>query len=248
MPSAFSTYAKWMQSSLLHYEELAKSLVQHKAEKGRIVEGVVKSALSTILPKRFSIGTGFAITSSEQSSSQLDIIIYDALNNSPIILHSGMGLLPIECIYGIIEVKSALDRNEIDSSTKAIGIVRGFAKEKKYVLYGSHTDENDNTVVGEYELTDPRPLSPRSFILTINSKYTTMNTLQEVLTISTEQNNAHVHGLYVLEKNWLIRQKAFTQPHGFICEENKSLATFCTTILCSIQSVNIGAASITRYL
>jgi len=81
MPSAFSTYAEWMQSSLLHYEKLAKSLVQHKAEKGRIVEGVVKSALSTILPKRFSIGTGFAITSSGKTSSQLDIIIYDGLNN-----------------------------------------------------------------------------------------------------------------------------------------------------------------------
>jgi hypothetical protein len=149
MPSAVSTYAKWMQSSLLHYEELAKSLVQHKAEKGRIVEGVVKSALSTILPKRFSIGTGFAITSSGNTSSQLDIIIYDALNNSPIILESGLGLFPIECVYGFIEVKSVLNKMGIVRFTEAVGTVRSFAKEKKYVLYGRHNDDNGNPLVGE---------------------------------------------------------------------------------------------------
>jgi len=136
----------------------------------------------------------------------------------------------------------------MDRSTKAIGIIREFAKEKKYVVYGSHNDENGNAVVGEYEFHNTLP--PRSFILTINSQLT-MTTIQEVLKKYTKQHNAHVHGLYVMKKGWLIQQKAYTQPHHpneFICDNESPLATFCTTILRSIQSLNIGAASLNRYL
>ena len=63
--SAPSIYSAWLESSISSYEALAKELVGHRAEKGRIVEGVVKAALRTVLPGKFSIGTGFAITASE---------------------------------------------------------------------------------------------------------------------------------------------------------------------------------------
>ena len=115
---AISEYTAWLASSLSNYETLAKTLIKHRAEKGRIVESVVKSALRAILPERFSIGTGFAITASGRSSSQLDLVIYDGFSNSPIILEGGTGLFPIECIYGFVEVKSVLDSAAIDNSTK----------------------------------------------------------------------------------------------------------------------------------
>jgi Domain of unknown function (DUF6602)/Resolvase, N terminal domain len=103
---AVPEYTEWLASSISRYEALAKSIVAHRGEKGRIVEGVVKSALRAILPGRFSIGTGFAITSSGKTSPQLDLVIYDALLNAPIILEGGIGLFPIECIYGFVAVKS----------------------------------------------------------------------------------------------------------------------------------------------
>src|SRR4051794_34848297 len=113
-PRAVTEYAAWLKRSLSSYESLAKTLVQHKAEKGRIVESVVKTALRSILPGRFSIGTGFVINSDGQSSSQLDLVIYDGHFNSPIVLEGGTGLFPVECVYGHVEVKSRLDRDEID--------------------------------------------------------------------------------------------------------------------------------------
>src|SRR5262245_17316602 len=91
-------YTEWLGSSLSRYEALAKSLVVHKAEKGRIVESVVKEALRSILPGRYSLGTGFIVTSSGQSSPQTDIIIYDGLDNKPVILEGGTGLFPIESV------------------------------------------------------------------------------------------------------------------------------------------------------
>jgi hypothetical protein len=119
MSGKVTEYTEWLTSSLSRYEKLAKSLIKHKGEKGRILESVVKSALCTMLPRRFSLGSGFAITSSGKSSQQLDLVIYDTLDNSPITFEGGIWLFPIECIYGFVEVKSIL--NEDASKAPPVG-------------------------------------------------------------------------------------------------------------------------------
>ena len=118
-PRVVPQYTAWLESSMSSYEVLAKSLVQQRAEKGRIVEAVVKTALRAILPGRFSIGTGFAITASGKTSSQLDLVIYDGYTNAPIILEGGTGIFPIECIYGFVEVKSVLNGKAIDDTDES---------------------------------------------------------------------------------------------------------------------------------
>ena len=239
-------YAAWLSSSLSSYEALAKALIKHRAEKGRVVESVVKSALRSILPGRFSIGTGFAITSSGRSSSQLDLVVYDGLYNSPIILEGGTGLFPIECIYGFVEVKSVLDRGAVSDATKAIGGVRQLATEKRYVDYGKHDDGTGKTVVGEFEFKDRLP--PRAFVFAINSTYADILTVKAALGELTKENGAHIHGLAVMDKEWFIRQVPFRDPHEFTCREGGALQAFCAAVLASIQSISMRPASMRRYL
>ncbi len=245
-PGAASDYTTWLATSLTNYETLARTLVKHRAEKGRIVESVVKSALRGILPRRFSIGTGFAITASGRTSSQLDLVIYDELFNSPIILEGGTGLFPIECVYGFVEVKSLLNGDEIGKFTKAVRTVRDLASEKRYVVYGTHDDGKGHSVVGEHEVT--QTLSPRSFMFAIKSDYTDIRNVESSLKECTEKNGAHVHGMAVLDKDWFFQQIAFRNPHEFICKEGQSLAAFCARVLASIQSINVLPASMRRYL
>jgi Domain of unknown function (DUF6602) len=247
--SSVTEYAAWLRSSLSSYETLAKTLVKHKAEKGRIVESVVKSALRSILPGRFNIGTGFAITSSGRSSSQLDLVIYDALYNCPIMLEGGTALFPIECIYGFVEVKSRLDQAAIKSVTKAISGVRRFAKEeKRYVAYGRYKNDAGKLVVGEFEFRDD--LSPRSFVFAINSPYADIRTVEVNLARSTRETGAHVHGLAVIGKDWFIRQRPHKggHPDEFVCREGEALSAFCASVLTSIQSMQMHSASMRRYL
>jgi hypothetical protein len=239
-------YAAWLSSSLSRYEALAKALIKHRAEKGRVVESVVKSALRSILPGRFNIGTGFAITSSGRSSSQLDLVIYDGLYNSPIILEGGTGLFPIECIYGFVEVKSVLDRGAISDATKGIGAVRQLASEKRYVAYGNHDDGTGNTVVGEFEIKNTS--SPRAFVFAINSTYADILTVEATLRELTKENGAHIHGLAVMDKEWFIRQVPFRDPHEFTYCEGGALQAFCAAVLASIQSITVRPASMRRYL
>ncbi|MGO1081250.1 DUF6602 domain-containing protein [Inquilinus sp. CA228] len=225
---------------------MAKTLIRHHAEKGRVVEAVVKTALRAILPGRFSIGTGFAITASGKISSQLDLIIYDAMFNAPIILEGGTGLFPIECIYGFVEVKSLLDAKAIDTATKAIGLVRSFAGEKRYVEYGTRKDEQNKDVTDEREFADE--LSPRSFVIAINAAYTSLDAVQKRLKAATFKNRAHLHGLAVLGRDWFLTQKPYRDSPEFVLHEGNSLAAFCACVLHTVQSMPMHPASMTRYL
>jgi hypothetical protein len=241
-----SDYTTWLARSISDYESLAKSLVRHKPEKGRIVESVVKTALRTILPGRFSIGTGFAITASGETSAQLDLVIYDALLNASLILEGGTGLFPIECIYGFVEVKSILDGPGIDSATKAIGIVRQLAKEKRYVQYIHAELAPGKKVAGDSDFAVT--LAPRSFIFAIKSAFSEIKTLEEKLVEATTTNNAHVHGLVVIDQDWFIKQLPFQDPYKFECwGGSQALATFCMTVQHSIQTIEMYPAAMMSY-
>jgi Domain of unknown function (DUF6602) len=239
-------YTAWLASSLSGYEALAKTLVQHRAEKGRIVESVVKGALRSILPGRFSIGTGFVITSSGRSSSQIDLVLYDAIYNSPILLEGGTGLFPIESVYGTVEVKSVLDGNQIDEVAKSIAIIRDFAREKRYAVYGNHDLGGGRIIVSETEV--ERTLPPRAFVFAISSPYGNIHKLEGALKIAAPRAGAHIHGLAVLEKNWFLGQRAYREQIEFNLREDRALDAFCATVLANIQSMAMGPASMKPYL
>jgi len=245
-PGPVPEYTAWLRSSISSYEALAKTIVGHRAEKGRIVEAVVKAALRAILPGRFSIGTGFAITASGKTSPQLDVVIYDAMFNAPIILEGGTGLFPIECIYGFVEVKSLLNGVAIETATKAIGVIRDYADEKRYSVYGARKDGENNPVTRELEI--PQTLPPRSFLFSIRSAYPDIDALEAKLKEATVENKAHLHGLAVLGRDWFLTQTAYSDPPEFVRYEGNSLAWFCASVLHSIQSISMLPASMSRYL
>ena len=140
-----SAYADWLQASVSQHERLAREIISHRGEKGRVVEGVVSSALRDILPRRFSLGTGFAINASGAISNQIDVVVYDHEQNAPLILHGGVGLFPIECVYAAVEVKSDLTRSGVKSAATAIGRLRKIAESKTYVSYGAVSDRGGAT-------------------------------------------------------------------------------------------------------
>ena len=239
-------YAAWLKSSISNYEALAKSLIEHPAEKGRIVEAVVKTALRTILPGRFSIGTGFIITASGKVSTQQDLVIYDAVYNAPMILEGGTGLYPVECVYASVEVKSTLDANAIESTTKAIGEIRSYAAEKRYSVFGVGETDDGNSVAAEIEV--EQPLAPRSFMFAIRSGFAKVETVERTLVQATTANSAHLHGLAVMDRDWFLSQRPYCNPHKFVVAEGESLSRFCGAVLHSIQSMEMRPASMSRYL
>jgi len=243
--SAAKEYYEWLAASAKRYEALAKSLVKHHAEKGRVVEGVVKAALRAFLPGRFSLGTGFIVAASGEPSPQIDVVIYDAFQNAPLLLESGAGIFPIECVYGFVEVKSNLRSADIASTMSAIAKVRRLAPEKRYVSYavGGKEDEPVSLPTGvEYTL------PPRSYLFALRSEISSSSLLPTLIQRSGAEPDAHIHGLAVMEPEIFATQRAYSTPPAFSLSPGDAMVRFAGAVLDGVQSVGMWPAEMGRYL
>lgn len=106
----------------------SSNVIKHNLSKGINREERLKSILRSYLPKRFSISSGAVVSSDGEQSSQIDIIVYDALEGFPLYGDDGNQLFPIECVYAVIEVKSRLTKDELDICKQNILSVKNMQK------------------------------------------------------------------------------------------------------------------------
>ena len=84
----------------------------HPGEFGTYREKIIKSLLQPFLPSRLDIGSGFIITAKDNISTQCDIVIYDKAS-TPVIETEEQRFFPVECVVGVIEVKSKLTKAQL---------------------------------------------------------------------------------------------------------------------------------------
>jgi hypothetical protein len=75
------------------------------------LENGVHTLLRSILPVEYGLSTGFVVYHTPEGprlSSQLDIIIYDAIRSGPIVSLETCDVFPLEAVYGYVEVKATL--------------------------------------------------------------------------------------------------------------------------------------------
>jgi hypothetical protein len=211
------------------------ALVSHHGELGRITEEIIKGALERLLPKRYSIGTGIIINSNGDSSAQTDIVIYDEFYNRPLLSEYGVHVFPVECVYATIEVKSTLDSDSLKKSVADIMRVRKIGSAKQYV-------------VNEGPVTIKTP--PRSYIVGFKQSGLGKNCAEfrSKLAALLDEQNAHVHGVCILENEWFALRKAFQTPAVLLGEEGNSLAQLYRAILVGQENFGVYPMNIRPYL
>ena len=91
--------------------EAVRLAISHAGEKGRELEFQVRRLLREIQPPEYGLTTGYVAHQSPNGpklSAQLDIIIYDAVRHSPLVHLEACDVLPLEAVYGYVEVKASL--------------------------------------------------------------------------------------------------------------------------------------------
>lgn len=83
------------------------------------------------LPEKFGIEKGEAIDYRDTRTGQLDFVIFDRSRCGPIRVGGENLLLPCEALYCVIEVKTRITQDELDTSLKAAGKVRALRPFKK---------------------------------------------------------------------------------------------------------------------
>jgi len=189
--------------------ESIRSVLQHAGEKGRALEYEVASLIRVFLPNEYGLSTGFIAYYDDDGpklSSQLDIIIYDALRGSPLVNLGSCVVLPIEFVYAYIEVKATLTsssdsakeyaNNSIESCVQKSKELRSIRKRKFLVpVQGSPT---------EVDLKEYNWLPIRSYIFAFQAEGSVVKdpkAMAERLANFMKRigNPAHLHGVFLAD-------------------------------------------------
>ncbi|MBI3547192.1 MAG: hypothetical protein HY081_11480 [Gammaproteobacteria bacterium] len=244
-------------NALKHIFELESGILTatlpHAGERGRNDEERFRAFLSKVLPRRFSIGTGFLVCSNPAAppSRQMDTVIYDEIHNSPLHRELAAYVFPIEMIYGTVEVKGLLTPNDLVPILQSIARIRHLAKEKFYVVYGEKAvaeDKPDQAVVEQIEVM--HKLAPRAFLFAYDATWkrhsSFVSALKKALVKVPE---AHVHGVVVLAKEWFAYQIAYAENGPTLKHyTDNGLLRFVKHMIHSLASVPMQQMSIDRYL
>lgn len=237
-------------------------VLTHYGERGRNDEEYLRQFLLRVLPNRFSLGTGFIVSSDieKKPSCQNDIIISDQFWNSPLYSELAATVYPVETVYATIEVKGVLDKSakgrktkksDLDKAFENITYIRELAKSKRYLQYsGSPKSKDEPYKLFVYKNEFSMTLPPRSYIFAYTKKgWRNINDFKLELEEKLKKyRSAHLHGIVILEKNWFAFQEPYTgddvEIHVF---SDNALLRFTNTLLRGIQSMPMNIASIDNY-
>jgi hypothetical protein len=244
-----SEYFRALQSIFQLEAKVLTSVLPHLGERGRNDEERFRSFLSRVLPRKFSVGTGFVVCSKPgvPVSDQNDVVLVDEIDNSPLHRELSAYVYPVEMVYGTIEVKASLTKADLIPICESIKKIREAGKHRWYLKYGRRKKRKGKYVVSKTEVREI--VSPRTFVFAYGKKnWRTIDDLVADLKVACKKTDAHIHGLAILESNWFVKQK----PHSlrgpqFSMSQSDALLRFTRELLHSIASLRMGQASTDRY-
>lgn len=207
MTPDFLALSKIEEQFLVKKLDAIRAAIEHAGEKGRSLEAEAISFLRTFLPAEYGLSTGFIVFQDENGtrlSSQLDVIIYDAMRGGPIARLNTCDVFPLEAVYGYVEVKaslrSSLTRGEEkdwpdDSIEKCIENNRALRRmlDRRYMVIAGKTS------AAQVPMVDPPAI--RSYVLAFSAKGSVANDpklfAQRVANYLAEVRDAHLHGVFI---------------------------------------------------
>lgn len=124
LSGVFIAVEKQMQAEL----EAVRYALQHPGLKGIVNEEAVKRFLRQHIPDNLSVETGIVVDSNGGASKQIDIIIFDKAKTPVLFFAGGVRVIPVECVYAIIEVKTSLDRAALEQCIRNMESVKSLLR------------------------------------------------------------------------------------------------------------------------
>jgi|CXWL01.1.fsa_nt_gi hypothetical protein len=115
-----------------------KASLDQSGDKGTALEKTVMQFLRPYIPKNLGMVSGEITDSDGNSTKQMDIIIYDEIK-APLLYDVGdIRVIPIECVYAVIEVKSNIaSQNDVDDIFEKMLSVKKLQKTSFYPTQGA---------------------------------------------------------------------------------------------------------------
>lgn len=126
LKSAFEQIALRMRADFVE----SRATINHRGSAGTVREGILKKFLESYLPNTVEVtGSGEVISTDGSRSKQVDIIIKDP-GTPPLYVgpDNAHQILPAECVYGIVEVKTNLSKHALIEACENLRSVKRLEK------------------------------------------------------------------------------------------------------------------------
>lgn len=110
------------------YFEQSKNIL-HNGSKGTVRENIVNKVIRPFLPACYGLSGGEAFDSEGNTSKQLDLVVYDSVFSYIIPYIDNYIQFPRESIYGNIEIKSFLNKDELMKAIDNIKSMKSLKRE-----------------------------------------------------------------------------------------------------------------------
>jgi Domain of unknown function (DUF6602) len=218
----FSELNKIEEELLVAKLQAARMAIVHAGEKGRALEHEVHTLLRSILPAEYGLSTGFIVFHTDDGprlSSQLDVIIYDAIRSGPLISLETCDVFPLEAVYGYVEVKATLQSSSDDANEPAANSIEKCLlnnrdlrrmKDRRY-----WTSVVGSSVMASIVKHDDW-MSIRSYIFAFEPVGTVAKNIDQLALRMANYSKklgspAHLHGVFVANYGFLYTQPVDTQ-------------------------------------
>ncbi len=251
-PTGLSAYFEAINEIFALQTKVLTGALPHYGERGRNDEQRVTKLLEQVLPRRFSLGTGFVLSSHIDlpASPQMDIVIHDEMHNSPLFRELAANIFPIEAVYATVEVKADLSLDKLREAAAALALIRQMAKRGKfYALHGLSEDavRSDQHQPQAFELQIPSTLAPRAFIVGYDADAATSEGFSERLTVLlSEQPSIFLHGVYAIRQNWFFFQEF--GRHTVKRAPSNGLLAMTSKLISDLQSFPMKPMAFSRYV
>jgi hypothetical protein len=100
----------------------------HAGQMGAEVETVLRRFLQGHLPRRFEACPAILIDSENNASKQCDLAVFDAINSPTYRVSDIQRILPIDHVAAAIEVKTSLNKSQLEDAYEKIASVKSLKK------------------------------------------------------------------------------------------------------------------------
>jgi hypothetical protein len=140
------------QDHLLSELGLMSNFTSHPTAKGDATEEGWVDMLSNFLPRRYGVGSVFAVDSKGEQSQQIDVAVYDQQYSPLFFEKGGTSIVPVESIYAVFEAKPELNKGYVEYAQEKIASVRNLHRTSVDIRHagGTYPPQNpaDKPILG----------------------------------------------------------------------------------------------------
>ncbi|MCH7958588.1 MAG: hypothetical protein IID08_00560 [Candidatus Hydrogenedentes bacterium] len=237
-----------------------EAMFAQATDRGASREEVVRKFFSDFLPKRYGVGTGFVVNHNNQSSRQIDIIIYDAATTPVFYSEPNQQVFPVDTVYATIEVKSKLNSETLKTS---IENCKSFMSLDRNLITSKPLNRRAGMSIGGKHPLNPKCSAIVAYTLCSNWKELDLPDLQKELRRHLEEcsQTDRPHGICIIDSGFLFANKSsdtkstisinIDHPEtewSYFPVKGSSLTYFCFILLSVLNQIILDDVDLFKYM